>query len=69
MLRGVMNIQFVEDTFGFLGFKGSHGLAFQFSDRSNLPALIKAGCDIRRQVREQVYFTDGRIYVKGNLTH
>lgn len=34
-----------------------------------VPALIKAGWDISRQVREQVYFTDGRIYVKGNLTH
>jgi len=34
-----------------------------------LPALVSAGWDIRRQVREQVYFTDGRIYVKGNLTH
>jgi type I restriction enzyme R subunit len=34
-----------------------------------LPALVKAGWDIRKQVREQVYFTDGRIYVKGNLTH
>ncbi|MEB3312211.1 MAG: DEAD/DEAH box helicase family protein [Snowella sp.] len=34
-----------------------------------LPALVKAGWDIKKQVREQVYFTDGRIYVKGNLTH
>lgn len=33
-----------------------------------LPALIEAGWDIRRQVREQVYFTDGRIYVKGEQT-
>jgi len=30
-----------------------------------LPALIRAGWDIRKQVLEQVYFTDGRIYVKG----
>jgi type I restriction enzyme R subunit len=30
--------------------------------------LIKAGWDIRKQVREQVYFTDGRIYVKGDQT-
>jgi type I restriction enzyme R subunit len=34
-----------------------------------LPALVQAGWDIKKQVREQVYFTDGRIYVKGNLTH
>lgn len=34
-----------------------------------LPALVRAGWDVRKQVREQVYFTDGRIYVKGNLTH
>ncbi len=33
-----------------------------------MPALKKAGWDIDRQVREQVYFTDGRIYVKGNQT-
>ncbi|MEG3891253.1 DEAD/DEAH box helicase family protein [Microcoleus sp. Z1_A1] len=33
-----------------------------------LPALVLAGWDISKQVREQVYFTDGRIYVKGNLT-
>ena len=33
-----------------------------------LPALVRAGWDISKQVREQVYFTDGRIYVKGNLT-
>ncbi|MFZ4666168.1 MAG: EcoAI/FtnUII family type I restriction enzme subunit R, partial [Prochlorotrichaceae cyanobacterium] len=33
-----------------------------------LPALARAGWDIERQVREEVYFTDGRIYVKGNLT-
>ena len=33
-----------------------------------LPALIHAGWDIRKQVREQVYFTDGRIYVKGDQT-
>lgn len=31
-----------------------------------LPALVRAGWDITKQVREQVYFTDGRIYVKGN---
>jgi type I restriction enzyme R subunit len=33
-----------------------------------LPALVLAGWDISKQVREQVYFTDGRIYVKGNQT-
>ena len=33
-----------------------------------LPALVRAGWDISKQVREQVYFTDGRIYVKGNKT-
>ncbi|MDB9495438.1 DEAD/DEAH box helicase family protein [Spirulina major CS-329] len=32
------------------------------------PALEKAGWDIRKQIREEVSFTDGRIYVKGNLT-
>lgn len=33
-----------------------------------LPALVKAGWDIEKQVREEVFFTDGRIYVKGNKT-
>ena len=33
-----------------------------------LPALKKAGWDIATQVREEVSFTDGRIYVKGNKT-
>lgn len=32
------------------------------------PALEKAGWDMHKQVREEVYFTDGRIYVKGNLS-
>ncbi|TVQ51953.1 MAG: DEAD/DEAH box helicase, partial [Spirulina sp. DLM2.Bin59] len=32
------------------------------------PALVKAGWDIQRQIREEVSFTAGRIYVKGNLT-
>lgn len=32
------------------------------------PALKQAGWDIQKQVREEVGFTDGRIYVKGNLT-
>lgn len=33
-----------------------------------LPALQQAGWDMRKQIREEVYFTDGRIYVKGNLS-
>jgi type I restriction enzyme R subunit len=33
-----------------------------------LPALQKAGWDIIRQVREEVFFTDGRIFVKGSRT-
>jgi type I restriction enzyme, R subunit len=33
-----------------------------------LPALIKAGWDVEKQIREEVFFTDGRIYVKGNRT-
>ncbi len=33
-----------------------------------LPALKKAGWDVATQVREEVSFTDGRIYVKGNKT-
>lgn len=32
------------------------------------PALEKAGWNIETQVREEVSFTDGRIFVKGNLT-
>ena len=32
------------------------------------PALEKAGWDKHTQIREEVSFTDGRIYVKGNLT-
>ena len=32
------------------------------------PALIKAGWDLTTQIREEVSFTDGRIFVKGNLT-
>lgn len=30
-----------------------------------VPALKKAGWNIERQVREEVFFTDGRIYVRG----
>jgi len=33
-----------------------------------LPALKKAGWDVHSQIREEVSFTDGRIFVKGNLT-
>jgi type I restriction enzyme R subunit len=33
-----------------------------------LPALIKAGWDIEKQIREEVFFTDGRIFVKGHKT-
>ncbi|NLB68064.1 MAG: DEAD/DEAH box helicase family protein [Lentisphaerae bacterium] len=32
------------------------------------PALERAGWDLYKQVREEVSFTDGRIFVKGNLT-
>lgn len=32
------------------------------------PNLEKAGWDMHKQVREEVFFTDGRIYVKGNVT-
>lgn len=31
------------------------------------PAIIQAGWDIDKQVREEFSFTAGRIYVKGNL--
>lgn len=33
-----------------------------------LPALIKAGWDVQKQIREEISFTDGRIYVKGEKT-
>jgi type I restriction enzyme R subunit len=33
-----------------------------------IPNLVKAGWDIHKQVREEVYFTDGRVYVKGKNT-
>ena len=32
------------------------------------PALVKSGWDIEKQVREEVTFTDGRIFVRGNKT-
>ena len=32
------------------------------------PALLKAGWDEQTQIRREVFFTDGRIFVKGNLT-
>lgn len=33
-----------------------------------IPAIKKAGWNIEKQVREEVFFTDGRIFVKGNKT-
>lgn len=33
-----------------------------------IPNLEKVGWDIQKQIREEVYFTAGRIYVKGNKT-
>ena len=33
-----------------------------------LPALVKAGWNVEKQIREEVAFTHGRIYVKGNKT-
>ena len=33
-----------------------------------LPAILKAGWNLQTQIREEVYFTDGRIYVNGNKT-
>ncbi|MFH1367964.1 MAG: DEAD/DEAH box helicase family protein [Elusimicrobiota bacterium] len=33
-----------------------------------LPSLVKAGWDVEKQIREEVFFTDGRIFVKGNKT-
>jgi type I restriction enzyme R subunit len=33
-----------------------------------IPALDNAGWNIEKQVREEVFFTDGRIFVKGNKT-
>ncbi|GMT40110.1 MAG: DEAD/DEAH box helicase [bacterium] len=32
------------------------------------PAIDKAGWDIKSQIREEVSFTDGKIYVRGSLT-
>ena len=32
------------------------------------PALQKAGWDLNKQILEEVFFTDGKIYVKGKLT-
>lgn len=31
------------------------------------PALVRAGWDLHTQMREEVYFTDGRISVRGNM--
>lgn len=33
-----------------------------------LPALVKSGWDAKKQIREEVFFTDGRIFVKGHKT-
>ncbi|MGU8987629.1 EcoAI/FtnUII family type I restriction enzme subunit R [Clostridium perfringens] len=33
-----------------------------------IPALINAGWDINKQIREEVTFTDGRVIVRGNIT-
>ena len=33
-----------------------------------LPALVRAGWNVETQIREEVPFTDGRIFVKGNKT-
>ena len=33
-----------------------------------LPALVKAGWNVERQIREEVSFTNGRIFVKGEKT-
>ena len=33
-----------------------------------LPALVKAGWNAEKQIREEVFFTNGRIFVKGNKT-
>jgi type I restriction enzyme R subunit len=32
------------------------------------PALLKAGWDLQKQILEEVFFTDGKIYVRGKLT-
>jgi type I restriction enzyme R subunit len=33
-----------------------------------LPALTRSGWNVEKQIREEVYFTDGRIFVKGKKT-
>lgn len=33
-----------------------------------MPAIVKSGWDIQKQVHEEVPFTDGRIHVRGHLT-
>ena len=33
-----------------------------------IPAIERAGWSVERQVREEVFFTDGRIFVRGNKT-
>lgn len=55
------------------------GIAVQEFDKKSLnerdictkyitPALANAGWDIQTQIREEVYFTDGRVIVKGRST-
>ncbi|MCE5312781.1 MAG: DEAD/DEAH box helicase family protein [Nitrospiraceae bacterium] len=33
-----------------------------------LPSLVRAGWNVEKNIREEVFFTDGRIFVKGNKT-
>ena len=33
-----------------------------------IPSLVKSGWNVETQIREEVFFTDGRIFVKGNKT-
>lgn len=33
-----------------------------------MPALVRAGWNVEKQIREEVFFTNGRIFVKGNKT-
>jgi len=45
----------------------------QFSERDICskfitPALVKSGWDLQKQIREEVSFTDGRVFVRGHLT-
>jgi type I restriction enzyme R subunit len=33
-----------------------------------IPNFVQSGWDLETQIREEVFFTDGRIFVKGNKT-